>query len=75
MVNNLTDEEFPGAQYKKNYEDIMTQGEWWQWAEGPLLNGLHPQEWGNGAPKEPSSQGYVLDIFRLVGDIRIRQVN
>lgn len=31
--------------YKKNFDEIMTMEETWQWLQGPLYNGLYPDEW------------------------------
>lgn len=52
----------------------MTQGEFWQWLEGPLINGLYPEEWYNGRPFTEGEQGYVLEYLRLVGGVQLRQL-
>jgi len=36
----LLKEELPGTVYKKDFSEIMTQTEMWQWLEGPLANGI-----------------------------------
>ena len=33
-------EEFEGAQYLKNFHEVMTPGEVWTFIEGPVLKGL-----------------------------------
>lgn len=70
----ILDEEFPGAQYKKNFYEIMTYDEWWTWARGPLLNGLYPTEFYNGEPIPPLQRPYVLGLFRVVGGVSFRQL-
>ena len=35
------DEEFPGLTIKKNFDDVWVEAEFWQWVEGPLINGMY----------------------------------
>lgn len=69
----LIDEEFPGAQYKKNFYDIRSEAEFWTWAEGPLLSGLYPAELGNGDAIPVPQQDYVSSYLRVVGGVQLRQ--
>ena len=73
IMDLLLDEEFPGAQYKKNFFEIMTMEEFWTWLRGPVVNGLYPNEWYNGDQYTESEQGYVLRYLRLVGGVQLRQ--
>jgi len=73
VADLLLDEEFPGAQYKKNFYEIMTHDEWWTWVAGPLFNGLYPTAYYNGEPIPPVERPYVLGLFRIVGGVRFRQ--
>lgn len=59
--------------YKKNFYEVMTMGEFWDWMEGPMLNGLYPTEWYNGDEFTPGEMGYVLNYLRLVGGVQVRQ--
>ncbi len=74
LMDLLLDEEFPGTQYKKNFFEIMTQQEVWAWLQGPMLNGLYPTQYYNGEKFNNDSTGYTLSYFRLVGQMRLRQV-
>jgi hypothetical protein len=70
----FVDEEFTSASFKKNWNDIMTFGELWDWLEGPLYNGLYNDKWYNHKTKEKHEQGYIIDqTMKLVGGVRIRQ--
>ena len=74
VADLLLDEEFAHANHKKNYDDIMTYGEWWEWAQGPLLEGLFPDRDYNGRPLDPLQFGYVVNgDMRLVGGVQVRQ--
>jgi len=59
--------------YKKNFYEIMTMGEFWEWMEGPLVNGLYPEEWYNGEAFTEGERGYVANYMRLIGGVQIRQ--
>jgi hypothetical protein len=74
LIDAFFDEEFPGAQYKKNFFEVMTPGEAWQWAQGPMLNALWPTKTYSGANTSAVLQHYVLSTFRRVGPVRTRQV-
>ena len=67
------DEEFKGSSFKKNFDDIMTVEELYQWLEGPMLEGVYPDTYYNGRMKGKDDTGYILDVMKLVGGIRIRQ--
>ncbi len=73
IMDLLLDEEFPGAQYKKNFFEIMTMQEFWTWLQGPVMNGLYPNEWYNGDVYTEAEEGYVLRYLRLVGGVQLRQ--
>ncbi|KAA0168756.1 hypothetical protein FNF27_07106 [Cafeteria roenbergensis] len=70
----LLDEEFPGASFKKNFYEVMTQGEIFEWLQGPMLGQLYPTESYSGRPLSPIQQQYALGYFRLVGGVRLRQL-
>ena len=68
------DEEFPNANFKKNWNDIMNFEELWEWIEGPLMNGLYKDTWYNDQQIDSNDQGYLVDqTMKLVGGVRIRQ--
>ena len=67
------DEEFKGSSFKKNFHDIMTVEELYEWLEGPMLEGVYPDTYYNGRTKGKDDTGYILDVMKLVGGIRIRQ--
>lgn len=73
IMDLFLDEEFPGAQYKKNFFEIMTMGEFWTWLRGPVAGGLYPDEWYNGDVYTESEEGYILNYLRLVGGVQLRQ--
>jgi len=73
IMDLLLDEEFPGAQYKKNFFEIMTMEEFWTWLQGPVVNGLYPDQWYNGDRYTEAEQGYMLRYLRLVGGVQLRQ--
>lgn len=70
----LFDEEFPGAQYKKNFAEVMTAGEAFSWLQGPVLNGVWPPSKYNDDPLSPALSHYVLNVYRRVGPVQFRQV-
>jgi hypothetical protein len=74
LVDLFLDEEFPGAQYKKNFFDVMTFEETWQWMQGPMLSGAYPNEWYNGDQFTPQEQGMVLYSAHLIGGVQLRQI-
>jgi hypothetical protein len=51
----------------------MALDELWDWLEGPLLSGAYPDDYYNGERKTIDDRGYILDVMKLVGGIRIRQ--
>ena len=67
------DEEFKSANFKKNFGDVMALDELWAFMEGPLLQGAYPDEYYNGKRKSEDDKGYILDVMKLVGGVRIRQ--
>jgi len=74
VLDLFLDEPFEGVNYKKNFYEIMTQGEFWSWVNGPLSNGLYPTAWYNGDVFGDADRGYVLHNLRLVGGVRFRQL-
>ena len=67
------DEEFKTANFKKNFKDVMSLEELWEFMEGPLLQGAYPDEYYNGKQKSADDKSYILDVMKLVGGVRIRQ--
>lgn len=68
------DEEFDSVSYKKNFYEIMTKDEFWQWMQGPLLAGLYQSTYYNGDTIPDDEQGYILGSLRLVGGVELRQM-
>jgi hypothetical protein len=62
----LLDEEFPDVSFKKNYGDVMTEEEMWQWVDGPLTNAFFPDP-GDTEPQP------LLGTNYLIGSLQIRQ--
>jgi len=46
----LFDEEFVNVSFKKNYYDIFSFEEYWQWVQGPLVNAVYFDTVFNGDP-------------------------
>eukprot|EP00947_MAST-08B_sp_MAST-8B-sp1_P002987 g2987.t1 len=73
LMDLLLDEEFPDASFKKNFWDVFTPGEFWDWMEGPLLAGIYQTQWYNGDGYSVNETGYVSGVLQLVGGIQLRQ--
>ena len=73
LVDLFMDEEFKGANFKKNFEDVMALDELWAWMEGPLIDGAFNDKYYNGEPKTENDKGYILNVMKLVGGVRVRQ--
>ena len=55
--------EFKFATYKKNFLEIRSTEEFWQWTEGPLMEALYSAD-----PSTPvDRQDYMNQYLRLVG--------
>jgi hypothetical protein len=67
VVDLVLDEEFPDVSFKKNFHDIMTEDELWQWTDGPLTAAFYPDD----TTEEPQP---LLYSNVLVGSVQIRQV-
>lgn len=74
LIELFLDEEFPGAQFKKNFHEINTLDDIWEFLNGPVLNGLFPTEWYNGKEFAETERGYLLHYLRLVGKPQLRQM-
>lgn len=62
----VLDEEFPDVSFKKNFHDVMTEQEMWQWADGPLTAAFYPDD----TTEEPQP---LLYSNVLVGSVQVRQ--
>ena len=73
IIEAIQDEEFEGATYKKNFIEIRSTDEFWQWVEGPLLAAVYStnEEEGDGSGR--GQVDYVNQYLRLVGGVQIRQ--
>ena len=69
----LVDEEFPGASFKKNYLEIRTVAEWWEWVRGPLLRGIYSPTYYSGRARHMEWIDYTSQVLRVVGGLRFRQ--
>jgi hypothetical protein len=71
ISEKFVDEEFDpdDSHIEKNFFDIATVDEFWQWIDGPLYGGLYPGNnlYINGRPA-------LDEVSVVVGSIRIRQV-
>ena len=65
LKDALVDEEFEGATYKKNFEEVMTREEAWQWLEGPLVSALFAEEWYNGQELNENETSYVYGVLEI----------
>ena len=63
----LFDEEFSDSNYKKNWFEVMTQGELFTWAEGPLTQAFFD-------PDSEESISLLGGTTHLVGQVQFRQV-
>lgn len=61
------------ASFRKNFYEIMTQEEIFEWLKGPLLGGAYPETSYTDRPLSLIDQQYILGYYRLVGGIRLRQ--
>lgn len=64
---------FRDGQYKKNFHEVMTQGEFWQWLEEPFLDAVLPEELYSGRPLSEKERGTTLRYLQVVGRIQLRQ--
>lgn len=55
----FTEENF-GDYNEKTFLDIATADEMFEWMEGPLKDGLYPDQLYNGLPVPPELKGYVM---------------
>ena len=69
VIESIQDEEFASANYKKNFLEIRSPDEFWQWVEGPLLSALYSTD----PSTPPYQQDYMNQYLRLVGGVQIRQ--
>lgn len=74
----LLDEEFTtrGAFFKKNWHDVMTTEELWQWAEGPLTNAFFDSDLAdtsNVTSIDAALPQPALFSNRLLGSVHVRQ--
>jgi len=76
MLNAL-DEVFVGEEFgdynEKAYMDIRTFEEFYEWAEGPFLQGLLPGEYYDGTVID-KDKNRVAYYNRVVGGVRMRQL-
>lgn len=73
LRDSLLDEEFPDATYKKNFYEIMTKEEAWEWLLGPMTSALFVEEWYNGRKLNENETNYVYGVMEIVGKVQIRQ--
>ena len=79
MEDQFLDEEFVGeTTYKKNFYDVMTKDEMWEWGghAGPLMHTLYPEKspcFSNSCPRADVPQPVLLQNV-LVGSIAVRQM-
>jgi hypothetical protein len=70
------DEEFDvrDAHTRKNFADVRSMEEFWQWVHGPLSTGLFPEKWYNGQALSASESSYLAHTNKLIGGMRLRQL-
>lgn len=72
LTDLLLDEEFGVVEnHKKSWYDVMTDGEMWQWADGPLTEAFYG---GDAALTDEPGPGPLLWSNRLIGGIQLRQM-
>ena len=59
------------ANFKKNFWDVYTMEEWWDWMEGPLVKGVYPRKWYNGVDFNANETGYISHFLQLVGGVQV----
>lgn len=75
----FVDEEYPpkttfgDVKIKKNFLDVNTPEEYFQWTEGVLIPGLFNEQAYNDAPLSPNLFRYIQLQNKLIGSVRIRQ--
>lgn len=55
-----------------SFRTLVSQKQWWEWAEKPMLDGLYWETWYNG--KNKSEHNYVLHENKMLGVPRLRQL-
>uniref|UniRef100_A0A7S2SC68 PDZ domain-containing protein n=1 Tax=Mucochytrium quahogii TaxID=96639 RepID=A0A7S2SC68_9STRA len=80
----IFDEEFPVTDntsgtpfFKKNFYDIYSFDEYWDWVQGPLIDAIYDDDYYNGQPFNDSSRLVLpqgLSGNRVTGSIRFRTV-
>jgi hypothetical protein len=56
------------------FADIGTMDDVWSFMQGPLLDGLYPNQWYNNQNYTADEFGYVLHENRLLGVVQLRQL-
>eukprot|EP00949_MAST-11_sp_MAST-11-sp1_P000108 g108.t1 len=70
----LVDEEFESANYKKNFLEIRTIREWWEWQLDPLMKAAYPRFHDHDETQRAEEWiDYTQGPLRLVGGMRFRQ--
>eukprot|EP00937_MAST-01D_sp_MAST-1D-sp2_P006240 g6240.t1 len=72
MNEAFVDEEFAGAQYKKNFQDIYSHAEWWEWAHGPLVSGVFMGK--HFLPAGPNSSALLVSRENMLLGVQLRQL-
>ena len=70
----FVDEEFQSANHKKNFFDVRSQDEIWEWIEGPLLQALYKNYDITGNLKRRDWLDYTAQTLRVVGGVELRQL-
>eukprot|EP00753_Platysulcus_tardus_P004880 PLAT12742.2.p1 GENE.PLAT12742.2~~PLAT12742.2.p1 ORF type:complete len:657 (-),score=234.74 PLAT12742.2:569-2539(-) len=70
-----SDGSFDGVPFKKNFWDIGTHVEFWQWLTGPAQGMLTDGTWYNGEPREGAAKNKLYLVNEaLLGAVSLRQV-
>ncbi|XP_075258867.1 polycystin-2-like isoform X2 [Convolutriloba macropyga] len=57
-----------------DFRSAATINDFWDYVEGPLMNGLYWEEWYNGEELADDEKGYIYYENKLMGLARLRQV-
>ncbi|XP_067952038.1 polycystin-2-like [Watersipora subatra] len=72
MTDLMIDSQFYDT--KNSFGGMLTQTDFWRFAEGPMLDGLYWEKYYNGDNVSDSELGYVYYESKLLGVPRLRQL-
>jgi hypothetical protein len=56
------------------FGDIGAIADFWQWLQGPLIDGLYTQEWHSLADYNQNATEFLPSGHRIIGNVRLQQI-